>query len=208
MWFTRGSTAELVGRVWRAQSTAHNTVLDALGLARIMRNMTIRNIIRMGDPRLLAPCAAVQDVRSKEVQTLIRDMWETMADAGGIGLAAPQVAVNLQIMVFGSPDSGSGGRPLVPPTVLINPKLEPIGTEIEFDWEGCLSIPGLRGKVPRWHAIHYRGLNELGEPIAQTVEGFHARVVQHEYDHLQGVLYPMQMKDLSQFGFNEELAAL
>lgn len=172
-----------------------------------MQVMTIRNIIKMGDPRLLAPCAAVQNVRSDEVQQLIRDMWETMATAGGIGLAAPQVAVNLQIMVFGSTQSGGGGRPQVPPTVLINPKLEPVGAQIECDWEGCLSIPGLRGKVPRWHAIHFRGLNELGEPIAQTVEGFHARVVQHEYDHLQGVLYPMQMTDLSQFGFNEELIA-
>ncbi|MDH5856085.1 peptide deformylase [Lampropedia aestuarii] len=169
--------------------------------------MAIRNIIKMGDPRLLAACAPVQNVRSQEIQQLIRDMWETMAAAGGIGLAAPQVAVNLQIMVFGSAQSSGSGRPQVPPTVLINPKLAPVGTQIESDWEGCLSIPGLRGKVPRWHAVHFSGLNALGEPIAHTVEGFHARVVQHEYDHLQGVLYPMQMKDLSQFGFNEELLA-
>lgn len=173
----------------------------------IIESMTIRNIIRMGDPRLLTPCVAVANARSDEVQQLIEDMWETMADAGGIGLAAPQVAVNLQIMVFGSerPHGGNSERPLVPRTVLINPVIEPVGARIEYDWEGCLSIPGLRGKVPRWHSIHWRGLNERGEPVSQTVEGFHARVVQHEYDHLQGVLYPMQMKDLSQFGFTDVL---
>lgn len=175
----------------------------------IITHMTIRNIIRMGDPRLLTPCAAVDEVRSDAVQQLIQDMWETMAAAGGIGLAAPQVAVNLQIMVFGRAPhfAGSSDRALVPPTVLINPQLESVGSRIEEDWEGCLSIPGLRGKVPRWHTIHFRGLNERGEPISQTVEGFHARVVQHEYDHLQGVLYPMQMKDLSQFGFTDVLQA-
>jgi len=169
--------------------------------------MTVRGILKMGDARLLRMAEPVQAFDTPELHDLIADMRETMEAVHGAGLAAPQIGVNLQLVIFGStavnpryPD-----RPAVPPTVLINPVIQPLGQEEEEDWEGCLSVPGLRGVVPRFARIRYTGFNEQGQPIDRTVEGFHARVVQHECDHLIGKLYPMRVRDFSRFGFTEVL---
>jgi len=169
--------------------------------------MTVRDILKMGDARLLRMAEPVQAFDTPELHALIADMRETMAAVHGAGLAAPQIGVNLQLVIFGStavnpryPD-----RPAVPPTVLINPVIQPLGQEEEEDREGCLSVPGLRGVVPRFARIRYTGFNEQGQPIDRTVEGFHARVVQHECDHLIGKLYPMRVRDFSRFGFTEVL---
>jgi peptide deformylase len=169
--------------------------------------MSVHEILKMGDARLLRVAEPVQSFDTPELHALIADMRETMAAVNGAGLAAPQIGVNLQLVIFGStarnpryPD-----RPVVPPTVLINPVITPLGSDEEEDWEGCLSVPGLRGVVPRWSRIRYTGLNEKGQPIDRTVEGFHARVVQHECDHLIGKLYPMRVRDFSRFGFTEIL---
>jgi peptide deformylase len=169
--------------------------------------MAIRPILRMGDPRLLQAAQPVAQVPSPELAALVQDLRDTMAAANGAGLAAPQIGVGLQVVVFGSglPSPRYPGAPVVPPTVLINPVLTPLGDEQALDWEGCLSVPGLRGQVPRWQLLRYQGLDEHGQPIDRTVEGFHARVVQHECDHLWGTLYPMRMTDLSQFGFTDQL---
>ena len=169
--------------------------------------MTVRDILKMGDARLLRIAEPVHAFDTPELHALIADMRETMAAVNGAGLAAPQIGVNLQVVIFGStarnpryPD-----RPLVPPTVLINPVITPLGPEEEEDWEGCLSVPGLRGVVPRWSRIRYTGFDVAGQPIDRTVDGFHARVVQHECDHLIGKLYPMRVRDFSRFGFTEVL---
>ena len=169
--------------------------------------MTVRDILKMGDARLLRIAEPVQAFDTPELHALIADMRETMAAVNGAGLAAPQMGVNLQVVIFGStarnpryPD-----RPLVPPTVLINPVITPLGPEEEEDWEGCLSVPGLRGVVPRFARIRYTGFDEKGQPIDRTVDGFHARVVQHECDHLIGKLYPMRVRDFTRFGFTEVL---
>ena len=138
---------------------------------------------------------------------LVTDLLDTMRAANGAGLAAPQIGVDLQVVLFGSDERNPRypDRPLVPRTVLVNPTITPIGDEQESDWEGCLSVPGLRGVVPRWGRIRYTGWDAFGDPIDRTVGGFHARVVQHECDHLWGKLYPMRMTDFSQFGFTEIL---
>ena len=169
--------------------------------------MTVRDILKMGDARLLRVADAVQVFDTPQLHDLIADLRETMVAVNGAGLAAPQIGVNLQLVIFGGtalnpryPD-----RPQVPPTVLINPVITPLGEAEEEDWEGCLSVPGLRGVVPRWSHIHYTGFDEMGQPIDRTVEGFHARVVQHECDHLVGKLYPMRMRDFTRFGFTEVL---
>jgi len=169
--------------------------------------MSVHEILKMGDARLLRVAEPVQSFDTPELQALIADMRETMAAVNGAGLAAPQIGVNLQLVIFGStarnpryPD-----RPVVPPTVLINPVITPLGSSEEEDWEGCLSVPGLRGVVPRWSRIRYTGLDEKGQPIDRTVEGFHARVVQHECDHLIGKLYPMRVRDFSRFGYTDIL---
>ena len=169
--------------------------------------MSVREILKMGDARLLRVAEPVTAFDTPELHQLIADMRETMVAVNGAGLAAPQIGVNLQLVIFGStainpryPD-----RPLVPPTVLINPVITPLGPEEEEDWEGCLSVPGLRGLVPRWSRIRYTGFDEKGQPIDRTVDGFHARVVQHECDHLIGKLYPMRVRDFSRFGFTEVL---
>lgn len=170
--------------------------------------MAIRKIARMGEPVLRRPTTAVSDVSDPEVQRLIADMKETLADAQGVGLAAPQVYVDRAVLMFFVPSSRAAGDDTeagVPLTVLINPEIEPIGNEQVGGWEGCLSIPGLQGYVPRWQRIRYRGLDEAGAPIERDATGFHARVVQHEYDHLRGVLYPERMTDMTRFGFTEEL---
>jgi peptide deformylase len=159
----------------------------------------------MGDPRLLQVAERVTQVPSPELAALVQDLHDTMAAANGAGLAAPQIGVNLQVVVFGSgkPNPRYPDAPVVPPTVLVNPVLTPLGDERQTDWEGCLSLPGLRGQVPRWQRLRYQGLDAHGQPIDRTVEGFHARVVQHECDHLWGKLYPMLMVDFSRFGFTD-----
>lgn len=169
--------------------------------------MTVRNILKMGDARLLRMAEPVTAFDTTELHALIADMHDTMAAVNGAGLAAPQIGVNLQLVIFGSTavNPRYPGRPLVPRTVLINPVITPLGTAEEDDWEGCLSVPGLRGVVPRWSRIRYTGLDEKGTPIDRTVDGFHARVVQHECDHLIGKLYPMRVRDFSRFGFTEVL---
>ena len=169
--------------------------------------MTVRDILKMGDTRLLCMAEPVTTFDTPELHALIADMQDTMAAVQGAGLAAPQIGVNLQLVIFGSEDTNPRypHRPQVPRTVLVNPQITPIGTEEEDDWEGCLSVPGLRGMVPRWARVRYTGFNERGHPIDRTVEGFHARVVQHECDHLIGKLYPMRVRDFSQFGFTEVL---
>lgn len=169
----------------------------------------IRPVLRMGDPRLLRVSRAVADPLAAGICALLADMRATMAALDGAGLAAPQIGVDLRVVIFGSgkvnpryPDA-----PPVPPTVLINPVVDVLGEKQEGGWEGCLSLPGMRGWVERPLRVRYRGIDERGEPIDRTVAGFHARVVQHECDHLDGVLYPMRMRDLSRFGFVDELAA-
>lgn len=160
----------------------------------------------MGDPRLLELSRPVERFDTPELNALIADMDDTMKALNGAGLAAPQVGVGLQVVIFGVernpryPDAEE-----VPYTVLINPVLEPVGQEIEEGWEGCLSVPGMRGLVPRYRQLRYRGYDQRGAAIDRSVSDFHARVVQHECDHLAGILYPMRIRDLRHFGFNEEL---
>ena len=168
--------------------------------------MAVRTILRMGDPRLLQSAAPVRDFSDPALRALIVDLQETMLAAGGAGLAAPQIGVGLQVVVFGFESSPRypDAEP-VPETILVNPLITPLGDEMEEGWEGCLSVPGMRGVVPRHLRIRYRGFDERGEAIDRTVSGFHARVVQHECDHLDGVLYPMRMRDFTRFGFTEEL---
>ena len=168
--------------------------------------MTVKTILRMGDPRLLQQAQPVTDFAGAELRTLIDDMRDTMQAAGGVGLAAPQIGVGLQVVIFGFqqsvryPDAES-----VPETVLINPVITPLDDEIEDGWEGCLSVPGLRGVVPRFARIRYRGFDPQGRPIERQADGFHARVVQHECDHLIGRLYPTRMRDLTKLGFTSVL---
>jgi peptide deformylase len=169
--------------------------------------MTVREILKMGDARLLRVAQPVTDFDSDALHLLITDLLDTMRAANGAGLAAPQIGVDLQLVIFGSFERNPRypDRPVVPPTVLINPTITPIGEDEESDWEGCLSVPGLRGKVPRWAHIRYTGFDQYGDPLERTVDGFHARVVQHECDHLWGKLYPMRVRDFSQFGYAEVL---
>ncbi len=169
--------------------------------------MAIHPILKMGDPRLLRVAQPVTAFDTPELHRLVADMQETMEAVNGAGLAAPQIGVDLQLVIFGSglPNPRYPGAPVVPRTVLINPVITPVGEEEEEGWEGCLSVPGLRGVVPRWQRIRYQGFTPDGSAIDREVEGFHARVVQHECDHLQGVLYPMRVRDFSRFGFTEVL---
>jgi peptide deformylase len=166
----------------------------------------IRQVLRMGDERLLRPSLPVARFSTPELDELLRDMRETMAHLDGAGLAAPQIGVDLRVVIFGVksnpryPDVED-----VPDTVLVNPVIEPVGEEVEEGWEGCLSVPGLRGWVPRWRRVRYSGFDERGRRFERSVEGFHARVVQHECDHLDGILYPMRMRDFARFGFTEAL---
>lgn len=173
----------------------------------IVETMAIHSILKMGDSRLLRAVRPVAAFDTDVLRQLVVDMYDTMRAAHGAGLAAPQIGVDLQVVVFGSdePNPRYPDRPLVPATVLINPVITPIGSDEELDWEGCLSVPGLRGRVPRWSRIRYAGFDLQGRPIERTAEGFHARVVQHECDHLAGILYPMRMRDFTQFGFTEVL---
>ncbi|MDZ4735210.1 MAG: peptide deformylase [Rhodospirillaceae bacterium] len=175
--------------------------------------MAILKVARMGHPVLRRPADSVIDPHSPEIRQLVADMLDTMRDEGGVGLAATQVHVPLRLVMFHVPAGraeqdgpDAGGVPQsVPLTVLINPEIEPLGDEKELGWEACLSVPGLTGVVPRWRRIRYRGVTPTGETIEREAEGFHARVVQHECDHLDGILYPMRMTDLSLLGFADEM---
>ncbi len=166
----------------------------------------IRDVLRMGDERLLQRSVEVERFGTQELAALLQDMRDTMAHLNGAGLAAPQIGVSLRVVIFGVtanpryPDAEE-----VPDTVLINPELTPLSDKIEEGWEGCLSVPGMRGWVPRWSRLRYAGFDEHGRRFERTVQGFHARVVQHECDHLDGILYPMRIRNLAKFGFNEAL---
>lgn len=169
--------------------------------------MTVRDILKMGDPRLLRVAQPVTEFDTDEIHLLVADMFETMKAVNGAGLAAPQIGVDLQLVIFGTdavnpryPDA-----PPVPRTVLLNPIIVPLGFEEEEGWEGCLSVPGLRGVVPRWSKVRYTGFDPFGDPIEREAEGFHARVVQHECDHLIGKLYPMRVRDFTKFGYTDVL---
>jgi peptide deformylase len=168
--------------------------------------MALREILKMGDPRLLRIAKPVTEFDTPELNALIADMFETMAHANGAGLAAPQIGVDLQLVIYGfDRNERYPDAPAVPKTVLINPTIEPIGDAQVDGWEGCLSVPGLRGVVPRWERIRYAGVDPKGQPIEREAEGFHARVVQHECDHLIGRLYPTRMPDLTRFGYTSVL---
>jgi peptide deformylase len=168
--------------------------------------MAIGDILKMGDVRLLRQAEPITEFDTPELHALIADMFETMHAANGAGLAAPQIGVNLQLVIFGfSNNERYPDAPAVPETVLLNPVITPLSDEMEGGWEGCLSVPGLRGMVSRHTRLRYQGVDQFGNVIDREVEGFHARVVQHECDHLIGVLYPMRITDFSQFGFTEVL---
>ena len=166
----------------------------------------IRPILRMGDPRLFQRSQSVDRFATPELRELVADMRETMVSASGAGLAAPQIGVPLRVVIFGFehnqryPDAEP-----VPYTEIVNPVLTPLGQEMEEDWEGCLSVPGLRGRVPRYARLRYSGFDPEGKPVQREASGFHARVVQHECDHLDGILYPMRMRDLRLLGYTDVL---
>ena len=169
--------------------------------------MAVHEILKMGDERLLRVAQPVTEFDTDALHLLVADMFETMRAVNGAGLAAPQIAVDLQLVIFGTdavnpryPDA-----PLIPRTVLLNPVITPLGSEEEMGWEGCLSVPGLRGMVARWSRIRYTGFDPFGEPIEREADGFHARVVQHECDHLIGKLYPMRVRDFTKFGYTQVL---
>jgi peptide deformylase len=163
-------------------------------------------ILKMGEPRLLQVSETIKEFDTPALHQLISDMFATMQHANGAGLAAPQIGINLQLVIFGFKQNPRyPDAPNVPETVLINPVLTPLSDETDDAWEGCLSVPGMRGLVPRWSKLRYEGYDQFGNKISRDVDGFHARVVQHETDHLNGVLYPMRITDLSKFGFTEVL---
>lgn len=169
--------------------------------------MTIHTILKMGDPRLLRVAQPVTQFDTDELHLLIADMFETMRSVNGAGLAAPQIGIDLQLVIFGTdaPNPRYPDAPLIPRTVLLNPVITLLSQLEEDGWEGCLSVPGLRGMVPRFSQLRYTGFDQYGDAIDRTVDGFHARVVQHECDHLIGKLYPMRIRDFTQFGFTEIL---
>lgn len=168
--------------------------------------MAIKPVLRMGEPLLFAKAEPVAPFDTPELHALIQDMHDTMAQMNGAGIAAPQIGVSLRVVIF-----GVGSNPRYPDAssrqfvVLINPELRPVGDVLEDDWEGCLSVPGMRGLVPRYTRLHYTGFDQFGQPIDRLVSGFHARVVQHECDHLDGILYPMRIQDLTNFGYTDIL---
>lgn len=166
--------------------------------------MAVREILKMGDPRLLRVAEPVAEFDTPAMKALIADMFDTMHHANGAGLAAPQIGVNLQLVIYGFKNNGRyPDAPAVPETVLINPVLTPLSDEKEEAFEGCLSVPGLRGSVPRFTQLRYEGVDQYGNKISRDVDGFHARVVQHEVDHLLGILYPMRIEDFSKFGYTQ-----
>lgn len=168
--------------------------------------MAIKEVLRMGDARLLCRAEEVRVFDTAELHTLLLDMRDTMCAMNGVGLAAPQIGVNLRVVIFEvSSNPRYPDAETVPQTVLINPVITPLSTEADEGWEGCLSVPGMRGLVPRYTHLRYQGCDEYGALIDHTVSGFHARVVQHEYDHLEGILYPMRIRDMKNFGFSDVL---
>lgn len=179
--------------------------------------MSVKTVLRMGDPLLLQKSEVVKQFDAPELHVLIQDLEDTMQYMNGAGIAAPQIGVNLRVVIFGQKASHSANTDenvknprypdadSIPYTVLINPVITPIGDTMEDGWEGCLSVPGLRGVVPRYTRIHYAGIDQYGQDIDRLVSGFHARVVQHECDHLDGILYPMRIADLKNFGFTSVL---
>ena len=168
--------------------------------------MAIKTVVKMGNKQLATPSLPVQTILDESIKTIVQDMYDTMIEEGGVGIAAPQIGCNLRIIMFGFaeslryPDEDS-----IPYTVLINPVIEVLSDEQTYGWEGCLSVPGLRGLVPRFEKIKYAGYGVDGQLITRVAEGFHARVVQHEYDHLDGILYPQRIEDLKYFGFEDAL---
>jgi peptide deformylase len=175
--------------------------------------MAIKTVLRMGEPLLLEQAQPITQFNTPELHTLIEDMQDTMQAMSGAGIAAPQIGVSLQVVIFGQKEDSQNKNPrypdadAVPYTVLINPTLTPIGDEVKDGWEGCLSVPGLRGVVPRHTRLHYTGFDQFGNSIDRLVSGFHARVVQHECDHLAGILYPMRITDLTKFGYTDVIFA-
>ncbi len=170
--------------------------------------MPVRSVLRIGHPTLGQPAKAVAEFNTPQLYALIQDMLDTMVAENGVGLAAPQVNEPLRLIVFGMQDNPRyPGREPIPTTVLVNPHITPIGDEQEGDWEGCLSLPGMRGWVPRHLHIVYTGFDAGGRPIEREASGFHARVVQHECDHLEGILFPQRMPDMRRFGYEQELSA-
>ena len=168
--------------------------------------MAIKSVLRMGEESLFEPSKEVAQFNTQSLEALLSDMWDTMAAENGAGIAAPQIGVNLRVVIFGYEENPRyPDEDAIPQTVLINPVITPIGDEVEEGWEGCLSVPGMRGLVPRFTHIRYQGFDQFGNPIDREVTGFHARVVQHECDHLDGILYPERIEDMSYFGFCEEL---
>jgi peptide deformylase len=168
--------------------------------------MTVRRVLKMGDPLLYRKAEPVQQFNTPELDRLIADMFDTMAELSGAGLAAPQIGISQRVVIFGVEANPRYPQvEPVPTTVLVNPVLTPIGADMEDGWEGCLSVPGLRGLVSRHLNLRYTGFDQRGKPIDRTVSGFHARVVQHEYDHLDGILYPMRLRDIRLLGFEEAL---
>jgi peptide deformylase len=171
--------------------------------------MAVREVLRMGDPCLLLKAKPIEKFDTPELHALIQDMQDTMKHMNGAGIAAPQIGVSQRVVIFGQKESDSTINPrypdadMVPFTVLINPVLTPMGTAMEDGWEGCLSVPGMRGIVPRYQRLHYAGFDQYGNRIDRLVSGFHARVVQHECDHLDGILYPMRISNLKDFGFSD-----
>jgi peptide deformylase len=168
--------------------------------------MAVRTVLRMGDPRLLERAREVEQLDTPELHALLTDMHDTMEALSGAGLAAPQIGVPLRVVIFGvARNPRYPHAEPVPHTVLVNPVLTPLSDAMEDGWEGCLSVPGMRGLVPRYSQLRYRGVDQYGAPIERTVAGFHARVVQHECDHLDGILYPMRIRDMRDFGFHDIL---
>jgi peptide deformylase len=182
------------------------TWAEAEKAVKIPVSMAIREVLKMGDPRLLAVAQPVAEFGSPELKNLLIDMQDTMRDLNGAGLAAPQIGVGLRVVIFGFEENPRYPEAdPVPFTILINPQLTPLSEQQDEGWEGCLSVPGMRGLVPRYRELRYTGFDADGNPIDRTVKDFHARVVQHEVDHLDGILYPLRIRDLTQFGFNDAL---
>jgi len=177
------------------------------GLLMQVTRVAVKSVLKMGDPRLLEVSAAVEVIDADTLEPLLADMWDTMAAENGAGLAAPQIGVMQRVVIFGfENNSRYAEAPPIPPTVLINPVITALDEAQEDGWEGCLSVPGLRGMVPRYREIRYQGFDQYGNQIEREVSGFHARVVQHECDHLDGVLYPQRIKDMRQFGYLDTLS--
>jgi peptide deformylase len=171
-------------------------------------SMAVKAVLRMGEKSLLERSIEVEEFATPELDQLITDMWDTMEEENGAGLAAPQIGVNIRVVIFGYEENPRYPEaPPIPQTILINPVIETLSDQMEQGWEGCLSVPGMRGVVPRYTEIRYSGFNPEGNPVDRIASGFHARVVQHECDHLDGILYPSRITDMRHFGFCEELEA-